>query len=104
MRGLVLLPAGMPVRLLPGPVWPSLLLRDVDGAGIRALDPDRDRTLDADRDRDLDTPRRELLADGTEETVVDRRPVDVVVGVGLGAHSDAIPEPWDDGSICTSIS
>lgn len=40
--------------------------RDVDGDGVRELD----------RDRDLDpATRRDLLADGTEETVVDRRPV-----------------------------
>jgi hypothetical protein len=49
---------------------------DLDGGGARELD--RDRTIAADRDRDLDDEfgtRRELLADGTEETVVDRRPV-----------------------------
>lgn len=43
---------------------------DLDGDGIRDIDHDRHRDLDADADT-----RRELLADGTEETVVDRRPV-----------------------------
>lgn len=44
---------------------------DLDGDGVR------DTNLDRQRERDLDggDTRRELLADGTEETVVDRRPV-----------------------------
>ncbi|MBA3890297.1 MAG: PRC-barrel domain-containing protein [Gemmatimonadaceae bacterium] len=42
----------------------------------RVVDSDRDRDADADADLDRDFgTQRELLADGTEETVVDRRPV-----------------------------
>lgn len=71
--------------------------RDLDGDDARELDRTRHRDLDG----DVDT-RRELLADGTEETVVERRPVmyeEVVVRrrpVDPAALDETLDRPGDD--------